>query len=72
MSHEIVGNLAGKNDSFSVGVILQLLDDVGQSRESVLAPDVDLRIRIIESDLQYPKLGLIDLEPTISGKIEGQ
>ena len=72
MSHEIVGNIAGENNSFGLGFVLQLLDDVGQSGEGVLAPDIDLRVGIVESDLQNTGLGLIDSEPTISGKIESQ
>jgi hypothetical protein len=72
MSHEVLRNIAGEHDSFGRGIILQLLDDVGQSRECVLAPNVDLRVGVVESNLQNTRLGLIDPESTISGKIEGQ
>ena len=61
MSHVIIGNIACKHDSFGLGIILQLLDDVRKSRQGVLAPDIDLRVRIVECDLSKNRLGLIDL-----------
>lgn len=51
MSHVTIGNIAGKHDSFDLGIVLQLLDDIRKSRQGVLAPDIDLRVRIVECDL---------------------
>lgn len=56
MSHEIAGNIAGTHDSLDLSIVLQLQDNVHKSRQGVLAPDIDLRVRIVESDLQTPGL----------------
>ena len=56
MSHEIGGNIAGTHHSLDLSVVLQLQDNVRKSRLGVLAPDIDLRVRVVESDLQTPGL----------------
>jgi hypothetical protein len=54
MSYEVVGNIAGEHDSLGRGVILQLLDDVGQSVRASWFQTVDLRVGIIESNPRRP------------------
>lgn len=66
--HEKARDITGEQHNFSLGVIPESLDNIGQAGNSIETPDIDRRV--IKGDFKNTWSRLVGSEPGIHRKVE--